>query len=188
MRLQSRIFLGRLFVFGLCSQLGRSQNAGTAIYFQRDDSNQQWCGYTSESDHKAKVKQTRPDLEGTATYLNNRLSKLVVFRVGSESGDWSVEDEYTLDKNGNIQALKRKIVSFPDDVIEERYFLIRDGKAIRQKTTGHTVRSNEVTKERLKEEYEPIVRKATAFPFWSFLRYHHTAILSTGQTCASTGK
>jgi hypothetical protein len=179
------MFLG--LVFGFCSQLGQGQSASTTLYFLIDDSHQQWCGYTREADYEAKAEHARPDLEGRAVYLNNRLSKLVVFQ-GSVSGDWSVEDEYTLDKSENIQTFRREIVNLSHDVKEERNFLIRNGKVIKQKTVGHRVYSNDVTTERLEGDYKPIVRKAISFPFWSFLLEHHTKILSTGQACASIDK
>src|SRR5438105_1126583 len=125
MRLKS---LSLIMCFLLNSAVGSTQITGKKLFFIRDDSGQKWCGYASESESKAEAHRLHARVEGEVDYVNDRVSAIVSLQ-SAESGDWEVEDRYTLDKSEKLQTLLREITALIENVKEEQRFLVQDGKA-----------------------------------------------------------
>jgi hypothetical protein len=171
------LLLLALFLFG--SGVVEIKSAPTVreqIFFLKDKAHHQWCGYKSESEWPRQMVPIPPLIVGGAEYENNRLSLVHVSEV-DETADWRVYDDYVVNKNGDLESLKREISIIPGHVNEEEIWIIKNGVAIQQgpKTDPNSrpVLLN-----------VPVITKLRSFPFWPLLRDKRQEVLSKGQACA----
>jgi len=167
------------------AQRGASGSAGKAIYFLRDDAHEQWCGYADESRLKARVQPLHAMVVGRADYTDGRVSAVRLTEV-DETGDWAVNDDYGLDARERIQSLKRTISILPEDTSEEQLFVIRDGRANRQRSTYRELSSGRPAQKHVDWfEPPPVVTSLQAFPFSALIARTQQAVWSKGEVCLS---
>jgi len=183
MRLRRTSAIATIFlslVFAECSQ---EQVKGNAVYFLRDDSHQQWCGYASESRFKAQIQPLRALVLGAANYANGRLLALRLTQT-DETGDWAVNDEYARDKSGKFEALRRRIEILPEDSSEEQLFVIHNGRAIKQRSVYHELRTGKVSQKSVNWfKAPPVMTDIEAFPFSPLIGSRRNDVWSAGSVC-----
>lgn len=172
------LFLGCAFV-----QSDASQLAEKTVYFLKDDLHAQWCGYANESQFKAEIQALNAFVAGGADYTNGHLSRVRVTET-DETGDWAVNDEYICDTKVEIQTLKRTINILPEDTSEEQLFFIRNGKAVKQHSAYHELRTGKATQKSVGWfQAPPVITTIQAFPFSPLLGGKRPEILSSGMAC-----
>jgi len=101
-----------------------------------------------------------------------------------ETGDWAVNDEYTLDESETIRSLKRTINIIPEDNSEEQLFLIKNGKAIKQSSTHRELRTSKPAKGTVNWFEAPrVITEIKAFPFATLITKKQQVVWSTGEVC-----
>ena len=125
-------FLQRLLVF--------AQPVAKKVFFLEDVAAKQWCAFRDESAWRAAVQNARSMQVGVLIYSNNRLSQVDVTEE-DETGDWAVNDRYSIDDRGRIARLSRTINVIPGDRSALQRFSIRDGKAKLAKTISKQLRT-----------------------------------------------
>jgi hypothetical protein len=153
------------------------------LYFLRDDSAKQWCGYTNQTVENAEFGRMHSVLDGEVDYTNGQVSR-IVFTLNSVSGDWDVQDEFIVDKDERFNTVRRSIVNLTHGVEEVQQFIVQDGKAIRQSTTTRALQTGEPAPA-LTDDYGAVITTVTAFPFWTFVKERHQQILSEGKLCVA---
>lgn len=154
-----------------------------AIYFLKDDTHGQWCGYANESRMKAQVQPLQPSIVGKVQYTDRRVSAVRVTET-DETGDWAVNDEYAFDGSGKLRALKRTIDILPEDASQEQLFVIMNGKVNLQRTVRHELRSGKPTQKHVDWfEPPPIITSLQNFPFSALIAGKRRTVWSTGEVC-----
>jgi hypothetical protein len=168
-------------------QSGGSGSTGRAIYFLRDDARRQWCGYASQSRFKAQVQPLRAEVFGKVDYRNSRVSRVYVTET-DETGDWAVNDEYSVDDDGKLRTLKRTINILPEGTSEEQLFAMENGKANRRRSTYHELRSGRPTEKHVDWfEAPPVIASPQEFPFFALIAGKQQSIWSGGEVCVPDG-
>ena len=100
-------------IVALGSAPAQSVADGTSrtVYFLKDDSRMQWCGYASRARLDDQVRSLMAMVIGGANYTAGRLSTIKLTET-DETGDWAVNDEYAIGEDGKIQSLRRTINIF----------------------------------------------------------------------------
>jgi hypothetical protein len=170
----------------VCIRAG-SEHVGKALYFLEDDAHGQWCGYASEAQFKAQVQPLRAMVVGRVDYTDGRVSKVGVTET-DETGDWAVNDEYVINGAGKIQSLKRTINIIPENLAEDQFFLIENGKAVRQRAYSRDLRTGKPT-QRSASWFEPppIVKSLQAFPFSALIVGGQRPVQPDGAFCVPQG-
>ncbi|HXE11606.1 MAG TPA: hypothetical protein VN633_05770 [Bryobacteraceae bacterium] len=120
---------------------------------------------------------------GEVDYKNGRVHAIHITEV-DETGDWAVNDEYTLDESETIQSLKRTINIIPEDNSEEQLFLIKNGKAIKQSSTHRELRTSKPAKGTVNWFEAPrVITEIKAFPFATLITKKQQVVWSTGEVC-----
>ncbi len=152
------------------------------IYFLRDDTDMRWCGYAGQLRYKAQATLLNPMVVGAADYDSGRIAKVRVTEE-DESGDWVVYDEYTVSEGSKIRTLKRVINIIPEDNSEEQVFSMVDGKAVKQRSAHHELRSGKPTGHTVEWFESPsIITRPQMFPFWTLLN-QSKAVWANGEAC-----
>jgi hypothetical protein len=151
------------------AQSRASHSKGRTLYFLKDDTRKEWCGYASEHRLRSAVQPLRAMVVGAADYTDGRVSAVHITEV-DETGDWAVNDVYTLDENERIATLTRTINIIPEDTSEEQIFRMRDGKAIKQRSTYRELRTGNPTRNTVDWfEPPPVVTNTDTFHFWALI-------------------
>jgi hypothetical protein len=188
MRLIHLSVAAMLFPGWACAQSGANVPVVTAVYFLKDEVHRQWCGYARESQLKAHIEAVRAMNLGKTDYKNDRVVAVRVIE-GDETGDWEVQDEYTVDGAGRIRTLKRTVNIVPEDTREEQDFLITNGKVTQRRSTRRELRTGKRTQKRVEWfQAPPVVTRLQNFPFSELIFAKRQAVWSTGQVCVPEGK
>jgi hypothetical protein len=172
------LFLGLAF-----AQTHENGITGKTVYFLKDDSHKQWCGYASESRFKAQKQALAPMVLGGADYTDSRISTVHVTE-SDETGDWEVYDKYTADKSGKLESLKRTINILPEHNSEEQLFLMQNGKAIKQRSIFHALGMGRTPQKSVDWfKAPPVVTSIGAFPFSALIGSKRTEVWSKGTAC-----
>ncbi len=161
-----------------------SQAAQRTMYFLRDDTRHQWCGYKSQTEWKTRLNETRSDVYGGVEYRGESADKIFVTEDDS-TGDWAIIDEYGLNQKAEVESLKRTINYIPENESEEQIFRIRSGQATRIRSVLRTLRTGEVAP----IQHEIYEFAAKSFPtsvhglkFFPLMNMHQ-AVWASGQLC-----
>lgn len=165
------------------AQSAQDQKTGKTISFLKDDLGQQWCAYASESQFKAQIKERTAFVVGGADYADGRIVRVRVTET-DETGDWTVSDDYSFDSDGNIESLKRVINILPEDSSEEQLFIIKNGKAVKQRSVRHKLR-NLMARQKPVDGFQepPVITSAANFPFADLIGGKREAVWSQGSVC-----
>jgi hypothetical protein len=148
----------------------------------------QWCRYARQSELKAHIRAVRAMTVGNVEYKNGRVFTIRVIEQ-DETGDWEVQDEYTVDGAGRIRTLKRTVNIVPEDTREEQDFLITNGKVTQRRSTRRELRTGKRTQKRVEWfQAPPVVTRLQNFPFSELIFAKRQAVWSTGQVCVPEGK
>jgi len=165
------------------AQVGENRITGKTVYFLKDDSHKQWCGYASESRFKSQIQALVAMVVGGADYTNGRISRVRITET-DETRDWAVNDDYTISNSGKIQSLKRIINILPENNSEEQLFLIQNGKAIKQRSIFHALGIGKTPQKSVDWfKASPVVTSIGEFPFSSLVESKRTEVWSKGDTC-----
>jgi hypothetical protein len=181
-----RVCLLILLVFCCASPQGRSSKPpDLEIFIIRDDQHQQWCGYKNRSESRAEAERLKAMVVVGVEYSGVNISTVHVTE-GDESGDWNVDDRYSLDKRGMLQSLSRVIDNFSIGITQDEIFRMRNGRAVKERTSSRSRRTGAATKELSGDDLPvvPIVTRVDSFPFWILVRDKLHEIQSQGKACA----
>ena len=172
-----------LFLSLAFAQSGENRTPGKAVYFLKDDSHKQWCAYANESRFKTQIQSLKAMIVGGADYADGRLLTARVTET-DETGDWAVNDEYTYNKSGKIQALKRTINILPEDFSEEQIFVIENGRAVKQRSVYRELRTGKVSQKSVNGfEAPPVITNTEGFPFSDLIGSKRYEVWSKGSVC-----
>lgn len=153
------------------------------LYFLKDDSHMQWCGYATEARLKDQVQSLMAMVIGGAEFANGRLSTVKITEA-DETGDWAVNDEYTVGADGKIRSLRRTINIIPEDNSGEQRFVVKDGRAIKQSDIHHELRTGKPTQNSVDWfKAPPVTTEVTSFPFFTLITSKKHVVWSTGEVC-----
>jgi len=162
---------------------GQNQKAGKTLYFLKDELSQQWCGYSSETEFKAQVQERSAYVVGGADYADGHIVA-VRFTQADDTGDWTVNDEYTLNTYGNITSLKRMIHIVSDDSSEEQRFIIKNGKVVPKSSVLRKLHLGSASQKSVSGFDAPrVITTTTDFPFWELMGSKGDAVWSKGSVC-----
>jgi hypothetical protein len=177
-----------LFLSWAFWECGATQITGTTVCFLKDDLHKRWCGYASESQMKAQVQSLGAMVVGCVEYTNGLISAVRVTEV-DETGDWAVNDEYALEKNETIKALKRTINILPENTSEEQQFLIERGQAVKTRSTYRELRTGKIIQESVDWfQSPPVITDIRSFPFSNLIGDKRFEIWSKGKACVNAGE
>jgi hypothetical protein len=183
MRLAHSSIIAAVFLSLVFADSSEEQVNGNAVYFLRDDSHRQWCAYASESRFKEQIQPLRALVVGAANYANGRLLALHLTQT-DETGDWAVNDEYTCDKSGKIETLRRTINILPEDSSEEQLFVIHNGRALKQSSVHRELRSGKASQRSVNWfKAPPVMTDIEAFPFSALIGSRRGDVWSGGSVC-----
>jgi len=160
-------------------------DTGREVFLVRDHRGQQWCGYQNRLESKDQAERLDALIIVEVKYVNNRVSTVYVTE-NAESGDWRVEDKYSLDEGEMLQSLSRGIENFTLGITQKELFRIQRGEAIKQSSNSRASGTGKPTNE-LSGPYLPDVKIVTnlhSFPFWSFVRDKREEVWAKGRACS----
>jgi len=170
-----------LFIFCLASLLF-AQKSTRSLYFLAGDDGQ-LCGYSSVklwNDDKISLEAR---LVARADYENGRLAFVYITEL-DETGDWTIFDKYSFDKNALLTSLERTIDILPGERREEQLWVIEKGKAVKQKSTSRDLATSKIVPRGDVWLPEPaVVTNTQALPFWPLIRDKRAEILSREKVC-----
>ncbi len=172
------LLLNTIFV-----QLASCQAGVKKVYLLEDRAHQQWCGYKIEATWGSEKESLSALVVGTAEYRNDRLSTIALTEAG-ESGDWIVYDNYSLDREGRVQSLKRTTNVLPGDSSVEQVFTNRNGSMTIVSTTTRSLSTGDpkaVTP--IDVPSVPILGNLQEFRFASLIVNRLAEIESAGKVC-----
>ena len=188
MRIMRILIAATLFLGWAFAQSGENGMIGKTVYYLKDDSNKQWCGYTSESRFKAQIQALAARVVGDTEYADGRILTVHLFET-DETGDWGVYDEYSASKSGELRGLKRTINILPEHVSEEQVFLIQNGKAIKQRSTFRDLDTGKPIQKSVDWfKAPPVVKGIDAFPFSALIGRKRIEVWSKGEVCIPVGQ
>ena len=183
MRLMPLSITAILLLGGAFAQSSANRPKGRVLYFLKDNTHRQWCGYGNESQFKAQIQSVGAMVVGRVDYTNGHVSAVHVTQA-DETGDWAVNDEYSLDDHEKIRTLKRTINIIPEDTSEEQLFLISNGKAIKRRSIYRELRTGKQTQKSVDWfESPPVITDLPAFDFSALVVGKRQAVWSNGEAC-----
>jgi hypothetical protein len=163
---------------------GSADAGALKVFFLEDAAKNQWCAFSGEAAWNAAVQEVGSMTVGSLSYTNGHISQIDV-TVTDESGDWIVYDRYTLDNDGQLAKLLRKINVQPGDETVLQTFSISGAKARKMKTTAKSLstgRPLSLTKSTWLPEL-PVQTNIKMFQFSDLLGYQELG--SSGKSCVS---
>jgi hypothetical protein len=156
---------------------------GKTVYFLKDSAHKQWCAYASESQLRTQVQSLRAMVVGGVDYVGGRVSAVHVTQ-SDETGDWAVNDDYSVDEAGKIQRLRRTINILPEDNSEEQVFLLASATPFLQSSTHRELRTGKPTQKTVGWFHAPpVVASLRAFPFAALIGGGRQDAWANGTAC-----
>ena len=173
-----------VFVTSALAQIKVDTVSDKALYIANDLENEErWCAFSKESDWKSASESLKSLTVARVEYKGDRIAEIYVTER-DEAGDWTVYDAYSLDESEKPQSLKRTMNVIPGDRSEEELWLIKDGRATKQRSTSHSLSTlKPVDPTPIIFPEVPIVRSLQGFPFWRLIRDKRREVLSKGRAC-----
>ena len=143
---------------------------GGPLYLLFDESRSEWCGYRDIAEW------TRHSRIAVSTILVIIRSPDAPGEIGVQqrtpTGDWIVDDRYTIDRASNLTGLTRMLVYFSEDARKESVYRIAGGRAALVSSAATSL----ATGARLAlppaiDQYDdwPVITDIKKFPFSFFL-------------------
>ena len=129
-----------LLAGSLVAQVKPAPISGREMFLVEDEPRQRWCGYASRKLSRSEAERLKGEIVVGVEYSGDRVSALHVTRW-DESGDWRVDDKYSLDKNQRLQALMRVTDNFSLGITEDQLFQIKNGTAVKESSASHASRT-----------------------------------------------
>jgi hypothetical protein len=174
---------------GLAVSLGWAAAQSTTqtreIFIINDNQHARWCAYKNKAESRSESQRMDSTVVAGVQYGSDGRVATVHITQGDESGDWSVDDRYSLDKSGNITALSRVIDSFTLGVTEEERFRIYKGKATRVSIVSRASRTGQ-SAQPLTGDYlpdVPVITNVESFSFWPIVRDKRNEVWSKARVC-----
>ena len=169
-----------------CAAVSGQTTTDRVVYILHDEAKHSWCGYLNKEQWTSDLGRADADITGYLEYSQARLSQ-VNLREAAVTGDWVVDDKYTVSPKGELTELKRVISYYSENEQRRQQFDLREGKgklvdsSIIDLKTGRPL---EVPRLNSKFDTWPLFVRFTDFPFKALLRQVDKA-QSTGVHCVS---
>ena len=184
--MRARLILFSLFVLisSAAAQVQPGGGINREIFLVENGNRLQWCAYASKSDSEIDRKVLNAMSVASVKYTNGRISAAEVTEW-DESGDWNVDDEYTIDGSGTIQALTRTIDNFTEGITQEEKYKIQNGKATKEKSSAKDRRNGQPAEELSSYDFPtlPIITTVRGFEFFPLISDAGRRANSTGKAC-----
>jgi hypothetical protein len=145
--------------------------------------NEKWCAFRTEelwTTSKAALKSA--PLVARIDYTNRRVASVFLTTV-DDTGDWTIYDKYVIGKNAQLSSLERTIDLTGQMKVQESW-IIKDRKAVKMKSVGRSISTNEVIPDGTVWLPTPaVITEPRGFPFWPLVTDRALEILSTGRAC-----
>ena len=174
--------------FSLGCAAAQSTTQAREMFIINDSQHERWCAYRNKGESRSESQRMDSTVVAGVLYGDDGRVATVHVTEGDESGDWSVDDRYSLDKSGNMMALSRVIDSFILGITEEERFRIYGGKATRVSVVSRASRTGQ-SAQPLTGDYlpdVPVITSVQSFPFWPIVRDKQREVWSKGRVCAPT--
>jgi hypothetical protein len=162
--------------------------ANQVTYILHDDSQNRWCGYSSKERWTTEFREVEADTLGYVERSQGRISQINL-RETAITGDWVVDDTYTVSATEQLIELNRTVSYFSENEQRRQRFSIRDRKAtliygeIFDLNTGKPLQSP-----RLNTKFDkwPMFVRFSDLPFNALLS-RLDEIQNKGISCVSSG-
>jgi hypothetical protein len=156
------------------------------IFLVEDRQHHQWCAYASKSDSRSEAERLKAMVVVGVDYSKGRISAMHVTQW-DESGDWSVDDKYSLDQNQKLRTLSRVTDNFSLGITQDQLFQMENGKAIRERSASRASRTGKTTEDLSSDDLPDvaIMTDLQSFPFWPLIRDKRQEVLSKGRVCTA---
>jgi len=143
---------------------------GASRFLLLDTRSSEWCAYTEHGRWRADVEAVNSPVVATVAYSNRRHPTVITVTEESESGDWMVDDIYSLSPSGQVQTLKRTISMLPGDLQIEQWYAFKEGKPVMQSAVQRSLSQHKPRT--MKSAWlpdVPIVSDIRRFPFYGLV-------------------
>jgi hypothetical protein len=178
----------RAFVFLLVAILalatGSTAKAENRIFVLERPESGQLCGFINERQW-AQFPRERNDIDVVAvvSLADGVVASILVERY---SEDTATYDEYSVDRKGNIDRLKRTFDVVPDRITREQIWSIRDGKAVKTSESWMEFKTHRpIAPHKEIEDFgtSPIIFRVMDFPFYPLIIDGHPDRWPSGSYC-----
>jgi hypothetical protein len=108
-----------------------STSAGDKVSLLENPQTHESCAYRDDSEWMSDVESLIARDLGRLMYSRGVLKEILITHQ-DETGDWSVEDRYTLSGEGSLEKLSRRIEILSGDRSVREVYSMRNGRAVRQ--------------------------------------------------------
>lgn len=166
------------------AQVRPSPISDREIFLVEDPQSRRWCGYSSKSASKSEAERLNAMVVVGVENTNGLISTVHVTEW-DESGDWSVDDTYSLDKKQKLQTLLRVTDNFSLGITQERQYRIENGEAVMKSSRSRAGRTGTPIADLSSDDLPdvPITSDLRSFPFWPLIRDRRHEVLSKGVAC-----
>jgi hypothetical protein len=179
---------GRAYVVGLAAMLalanGSTAKAENRIFVLERPESGLLCGFVSEHQWAQFPREKNDvDIVAVASRVDGVVSSILVERFTEDTATY---DEYSIDRKGNINRLKRTFDVVPDRVTREQIWSIRDGKAVKTSESWMEFKTHRpIAPHKEIEDFgtSPIILRMADFPFYSLIIDRHPERWPSGNLC-----
>jgi hypothetical protein len=157
------------------------------IFLVRDAEHKKWCMYLNESDRNSVVASLEATNVGTLHFTSDGDLSAIDVAEEDESGDWVVYDHYVIDINNHVLKDERRINILPGDRAVEESYLIKDGRATKEKSITRSLSTGKELSDH--ETWLPDVRVITRigdFPFSPLVAGKYSEMSSKDKACTAS--
>jgi hypothetical protein len=178
---ETRLAFIALFCSAAIWSAAQTQNGGS-VYLVADQDGR-WCAFRSEQLWTAaKAAMDTAPVVARIDYANGRPASVYLTTV-DETGDWTIYDKYVLSRNGQLTRLERTI-DITNQMKEEESWVIRNHKAIKEKSVGHSLSTRAIIPEgTIWLPNPPVVTDPGKLPFWPLVTARERELSSAGRVC-----
>ncbi|HVO97672.1 MAG TPA: hypothetical protein VMT15_06375 [Bryobacteraceae bacterium] len=160
-----------------------SAQEGSRIFILEVPQSGLLCGYTTEREWAKIPQEKNPTFVAVVDSTSGIVSSILVERL---TEDTAIYDEYSIDRNGNVRQLKRKLDVIPDRITREETWTIRGGSAVKTSESWmeyKTHRPIDPDKDLADLGKTPIMLRARDFPFSLLVADRHPERWLGGTRC-----
>lgn len=158
------------------------------LFLLEDIRGERWCAYPDESRWAESVASLGAKHLAELEFVND-IAQTVIIELSADSGDWAVEDTYSLDTSGDPRRLRRRLIQNSGGFIEESIYVIEDHRARLERQETKSIYSGLVMKSQRtspQSYYFPDVAIAVRMkdvPFHQFIAGEIPEVWDQNSTC-----
>lgn len=169
-----------------------AQVARRTLFILNDIRREQWCAYKDESRWRDTAVTLGARHNAEVDFVN-RTPQTVVITLNADSGDWAVEDTYSLTPSESPRRLRRRILHEAGGFIEESVFAIENDRARLERRETKSAYSGQLMQSQRESQYYffpdfAIITRMRDFPFHSILTGEHPEVWTEDRVCVKSNE